>query len=1418
MVKNSVVSRAVVQQVQIPRMEPDESPSRNSLIKLKGQENWALWKFQARINLQASDAFGHVDGTSPAPTEPAADAEARVLSNYQSQLSAWKLKDGKAQKFIANTLTPETMLHIMTCESAAEMWDTLKGTFESKTETSIHMLLQDWFRSSKDPADNMATHIAKIQDLAHRLKALGESISSSSIMTKILMTLPPTFAHFCTAWESTSVDERTLTNLISRLTMEEKRLGTQEKPEIVGALTSNAGSSTRGFRDVRGRGRGSRRKPGSCNYCGIRGHWEKECRTKLKELSDQQAGELRSTTMRSRGGSRSRGGALLSQAISLSVTASETLQDGWYLDSGATNHMTSNREWFTELRQLEEPIPISLGNGKRVLAVAEGNINVLAHNNQKWVSKHLKDVWYVPEIQFNLFSQGAALDKGLKETSTKTMCVFTRGGTIEAVGDRKSNLFRMRIRVVNGNSQEKIAKSTPKALVSSLKMWHERLAHQNYPHVKRILSSMQIKTSGDKEFCEPCVLGKIHRISHPPSSTKTSKIGELIHADLCGFMEVTSLGKARYFLLIKDDYSHFRYVFFLKSKNETTECFKNYILRMEKETEATINTLRTDQGLEFMNNEMKKLLVDRGIKHQKSVTYTPEQNGKVERDNRTVVEAARTMLYSSGLPITFWAEAVNTAVYTLNRTGTSTQKGTTPYELWHGAKANVSILRKFGTEVYVHIPKQRRRKWDRKAEKGIFVGYDEETKGYRIWLPHRRKVEVHCDVVFNERESTVPAETGEPGISPRNTRETVGVSEDFPDEEDLDNQNTPPAPEDHLQSDSEEDEFETVSETSDSLPNSPEKMNRSVEIPLEVEENLPRNPPQTPPTILIESSPERTPHTSEEAGYDLRPRKKRQQSGVPEDEQSGPDETMLLTMMDEPATYYDAQKNPNAAKWRAAMEEEMEALIKNETWRLVEKPKGANVLGNRWVYKVKEDPDGSTRFKARLVVKGCQQKAGLDYAETFSPVASFDSIRIILAQIAVSKMYTRQFDVKTAFLHGQLEDEVYMRQPEGFSDGTNKICRLQRSLYGLKQSPRCWNKQFVQCLEKFKMRCTSVEPCVFTTEDRDENQLVLAIYVDDGLIASRNKDRIEELLSYLEQQIEIKINPLSLFLGIQLERLPNGSIIAHQAYYTKRVIEKFKSSGASPVSIPADNHQNLSMYSTPEGNGERLNAPYREAVGSLLYLSMVTRPDIAFAVNAVSQHSVNPQKVHWNAVKRILKYLKGTTSYGILFDAESKFNRVESFSDADYASNVENRHSITGYILKLGGSPITWSSRKQRMVTQSTTESEFIAACHAMCKVVWVQNLMKDITDKMVNLPVLLIDNQSAIQWIKNGLYQSPKGKHIDVKYKFICEKFNNKEINVEYVRSKNQLADIFTKPLPKVAFENLRKLIGMVDSNIKSK
>lgn len=1300
-------------------------------------------------------------------TDPRPNCGHRCASRAHEGVVVKKL-DAIAQKVIVTTVGPQPTMHIINCESAAEMWQKLSSIYEQKSEASIYTLQQDWYNATKQKADNISTHIAKLEDIAHRLKLMGEEISDSMMITKILMTLSESFKHFISAWESAPAGERKLDNLKARLATEESRI-TDRGCKSGNALTS----STQRGRSKRGRGGRFRdasngsSNPGKCYVCGELGHWARECQQRKGDDDPR-----RSKTPHEMPGKKPCGEGLVSAA--LPSTSTQPIEDAsWIMDSGASDHMCFRKDWFITYETFHHPMPVRIGDGGCIQASGKGCINVEMFNGEVWNQNHLIDVLYVPRLKYNLFSTGAALDKGLEMQSTSETCKLIKKGRTIATGTRRGKFFVMQF-AVKASPRSGWRKDTAQAYVSSkdtLQNWHERLAHQNFRHVRQILKRLEISVKeAEDPFCEACTVGKMHRLPFPESTSRAESIGEVIHADLCGPMPAKSLGGSKYFLLLKDDYSHYREVFFLESKAETVGCVKRFFKKTEKHCPRGIRIFRTDNGLEFVNRDMKMLTDAFAIRHQRTVVHTPEQNGSTERDNRTLKEAGRTLMLARGFGAEFWAEAINTAVTTLNLTGTSSIKGATPSELWFRRKPNVKDLHIFGEEVFTHVPKEKRRTFDAKAKRGYFIGYGEETKGYRVWYPDTNQIMTVRDVVFSGRFDRTIAR---------------GVCED--DDAWL-NEGSEQEDSNTIEN-KDEQEAEQREEADDTGQGAPEI--EQVESHVEPEE------------VVEEMTFDDGGDNNQDKGYRLRDRGTLR----PPERYRDLVDNLFFAENQEPLSYREATESKEATLWKKAMDEEFESLIQNNVWELVETVDNLRTIDCKWTFKRKRDANGNVqRHKARLVARGFRQREGIDYQETYSPVVRFDSIRTIIAIAASDRMKIKQFDVKTAFLYGDIEETIHMQQPEGYDDGTGRVCRLKRSLYGLKQSSRCWNQRFTELLKKFNLRATAADPCVFANQDNDE-KLILAIYIDDGIIISQSQAMIDKLLDSLGTEFEITHDDANLFLGMQIERSPDGLIFLHQETYAKRILERFNMDEANPVTIPADLHQELSPLVRTKDKNDSTTAPYREAVGSLIYLSVATRPDITFAVHQASRYLENPTTMHWKAVKRIIKYLKGTIGYGLFFKCGKK-KELLAYSEADYAGELERR-STTGFVLKFASGTISWNSQRQKSVALSTTDSEYMAACQTAKEIAWVKSLIKELLN-LKDVPTTLhMDNQNAICLVKNPVYHK-RVKHIDVRFHYVRERYAAKEFSLEYVASDEQQADILTKPLPRQQFQHNREELGI--------
>ncbi|KRZ24439.1 Retrovirus-related Pol polyprotein from transposon TNT 1-94 [Trichinella pseudospiralis] len=418
----------------------------------------------------------------------------------------------------------------------------------------------------------------------------------------------------------------------------------------------------------------------------------------------------------------------------------------WLADSGASQHMTRNKGYLSDFVTFPKPVNVKVGNGDVIPAYGRGTVNFKVFIKGKWILNRMEDVWYLPKLGLNLF----ATDKGFNFTANAAGCTIRKNGCVKLPGVRNLNgVYELHMRVCIPEKPAYVHVSTANA---SLQLWHERLCHQNKRHVQQVLNNHSIKVHAQEQFCTGCVLGKHHRESFQSRKYRPRAPGKLIHADLCALMHVTSLGGSKYFLVFKDDFSRYRRVFFLKRKNDVTQCLETF-LNESRTAGNTVECILRDGELEFNNADVKDILQRRGVAMRTAMPYTPEQNGVAERENRMLVETGRSMLHSKDLLLYLWAEAVNTGCHVLNRTGPTTVKGKSPMELWlKRDPVSIDHFHVFGTECFVHVPKQRRRKWEKKSVAGRLMGYCDEKDGYRIRLPDINQIVTSRDVLFKPEE------------------------------------------------------------------------------------------------------------------------------------------------------------------------------------------------------------------------------------------------------------------------------------------------------------------------------------------------------------------------------------------------------------------------------------------------------------------------------------------------------------------------------------------------------------------------------------------------------------------------------------------------------------------------------------------
>jgi hypothetical protein len=849
------------------------------------------------------------------------------------------------------------------------------------------------------------------------------------------------------------------------------------------------------------------------------------------------------------------------------------------------------------------------------------------------------------------------------------------------------------------------------------------------------------------------------------------------------------------------------------------------------EHKLKVRALRTDRGGEFTSNEFNDCCEKIGIKRFLMEPYTPQQNGVVERRNRTVVDMARSLLKSKNMPGSFWGQAITMAVYLLNQAPTKAVNGKTPYEAIYGRKPNVSHLRTFGCVAHVKTAEPHPSKLADRSTKMVFIGYERVsgTKAYRFYDPRTKHLRVSRDVVFEEKQAWNWSAADEAPNSHifevefpthDNARTDIQMFGDTLDHGDRG---------DHHDADTDDDDADTGEDTGNDATQDvahgdhhhheaqsdddyhddghghddyADDMDAKDQAP-----STPINSPSSSASIPSQFVSPPSQATTDPSG----PRRYKTLTKVYEHAQPVTLEYSGLCLLgvEEPANFVEASKDPS---WKHAMDEELKAIESNGTWSLVTRPPNHKAIGLKWVYKLKKDTKGVVvKHKARLVAKGYVQRQGVDYEEVFAPVARLETVRLFLALAAQEDWKVHHMDVKSAFLNGDLTEEVYVEQPIGYEKkgAEEKVYKLKKALYGLKQAPRAWNSKLDQCLVSLGFKRCPLEHAVYTRSSEHTNLLV-GVYVDDLIITGDSTQEIEGFKAQMKKFSMSDLGLLSYYLGIEVKQSSREISLCQSAYAVK-LLDKCGMADCNAVQVPMDQRHRLSKISSDPPVDTTM---YRSIVGSLRYL-VHTRPDLAYSVGIVSRFMENPTTEHMSAVKKILRYVKGTINLGCTYKKGKEGLILHGYSDSDMAGDVDDRKSTSGMVFYLGPNPISWNSQKQKVVALSSCEAEYIAASTAACQGVWLRRLLADLAKKEVQKVSLKIDNQAAISLCKNPVHHE-RSKHIDTRFHYIRECIEEGMIEVQHVNTNDQLADILTKSLGKQKFIEMRKKVGVQEVQVK--
>ena len=1301
--------------------------------KLKGRENFAEWSF-------AVENFLVLEGLSKCISEVITD------------------QDAKAKAKIILTIDSSLYVHIKDASTTVELWQKLKRLFDDSGQTRKISLLRKLMSTRLDECDSMTNYVNQIVEIGQKLNGTDLDISDELLASIMLAGLTEKFQPMVMAIENSGQKITADSIKMKLLDMDSEASG---KGMALAANRSNSkdwkqrAASKRFDRcsfdttDKNSQRSSAPDKSITCWYCKEKGHFRSQC-PKLKQSSDRRNTDVQQKNR---------------NLFNVVFSSGNFSSKDWYIDSGASCHFTTNEDWVKNKGQ-SDLSEITVANNEKLTIKCVGDVELKTLVDSQHVDITVKNVMCIPGLTTNLLSVSQMIKNGNAVKFENKRCeIYNPKNELIATADLQDGIYKLNI------PEELSVLAAPAVALAIGRTWHRRLGHINTVYLNKMINGAvegmqcQGQTQFDLKNCITCCEGKQFRLPFKNVGKRASSLLEVIHTDLCGPMQKQSLGGSKYFLTFVDDYSRMGFIYFLKSKSEVFQHFKNFKSMVENHKNGSIKYLRSDNGGEFCSKEFENYLRSVGIIHQTTNSYTPEQNGMSERLNRTLVEKARCMLYDANLGTEFWAEAVSCAMYLRNRSIASGIEKT-PFEMWNDIKPNLKHLRIFGSRAMAHVPKNLRQKWDKKSKEMIFVGYDEQTKGYRLYDSEKGEVKVSRDVIIMEETK----ENDEAKQSTFEIKECMEMSaeNELSESEEQDSVGAEFTP--IVESDSE-------TEVSDSEPEED-----SDYIP---DENVQNN--ISPQENIRKSSRKRKERRYDDFVTYMVSQK------IPE----GPE--------DDPITVEEALSRSDAEMWRQAIDEELTSFDENNAWDLVDTPSNSStIVPCKWVLKKKVSCDGEVRYRARLVAKGFVQQPGVDYDETFAPVIRFSSLRLLFALAVKLKLDINHLDVKTAFLNGDLKECLYMQVPEGMNVAKNKVLKLKKAIYGLKQSSRAWNEKVHNVLCDLGYVQSPNEPCIYKKGSKDLYTIV-ALFVDDFFVFSNNTNETVFLKRELKSKFKIKdMGRIKECLGMSVSFDENKNIILNQRQYIFKLLEKFNMKDAKPARTPMENKVNLERVVLTDCNKRKY--PYQNLIGSLMYLSVLTRPDISYSLSYLSQFNNHYDTSHWKCAKHILRYLKGTVDYSIKYSNDEL--ELQGFVDSDWGSDSVDRKSYTGFCFRLSNGPISWESRKQKTVALSSTEAEYMAITESAKEAIYLKNLLYDLTGSD-NHVTIYNDNMGAQKLSTNYIYHK-RSKHIDIRYHFIREVVAANLIVLKYLPTAEMLADILTKSLSYTKHNKCIEDLGM--------
>ncbi|KAJ9520180.1 hypothetical protein QJQ45_030103 [Haematococcus lacustris] len=1400
------------------------------------------------------------DGVTPLPTAPAANATQQEQAAYAAELTRSRAEsalDRKAKAFIQRHVSNLHIFTVKSADSAQDAWQTLEASVARQSQLQqqlslLHMepgesvarfyaclqqLLTELEACSCDVSEStivlaiLAALPPEYEGIVERLRY--DQTSGDLSVSRIKRVLLQKEADL-------------LTKQMQQLSPSSSSLWAYSTPE-------NRGASSSGWQSSRSRSKQPAREQQqtrvqspdrstrdasshahmTCHYCAKPGHIMSECftfdrdqRNRMRTLFSNPAkssspgrkpSPARSSSPArpaspSRGRTQTPGRTAAhspsreptlytasacsddddgdTQMLQPRLNFNSDLYSPFFIDSGASQHIIKDLQFFHSYTAFppHQHRRIKLAaEGHSVWAVGSGNV-FLSTKRGLWLLGH---ALYVPDSKQNFISVAAATDDGSSFLFRDDTCLIrcNQFGSMLRVNAHKNRntyilaavpmpdgpdtdsepeqLYHIQQSALQPNNRIRLeplttvpAPTACSATSTSPQVWHQRLCHASYAALARMQSEGMVKgvtttaaqfraAASDAAVCVGCVKGKQSKNvafadPSPNAAPVTAPLG-LIHMDVCGPMHARARDGSLYVATFLDEHTKLSVCVPISSKAQVPDVVKTVIEQLENQSGFRCKAIRTDNGTEYVNSRMKEYCSSKGIVHQHSAPYSPQQNGAAERLN--------------------------------------TRQPLTPWEAFYGVKPDLSGLRVFGCRVWLHVPDHQRSKLQAKSVEGLFLGYEPGSKAYRVLV--NGKETCSKDIVFDELSVLQPArqqnEPAQPVLllplppSPSNLSQPLSPV-------------TPAEGGNSLQQTSNSSSEDSGSSSSSRPGSSAQRPRSRPLVGIGAQQDSSSEPEQD----VSASEPEQSSSHASSQG----------------DSGSTISSSSCSTSSSKASSTSCSTSSSKASSTSCSISSKA-----SSTSCSISRSKASSTSCSISISKVSStnsstfsSPTSSSsiswnieKLKARLVAKGFYQQSGVDVGDVYAPVSKHTTLRTLLAKAAAENMEIHQLDFETAFLNGQLQpgEVIYVQQPEGFEEGSiNTVCRLQKALYGLRQAPRAWHARLSEELLSMGFKASEADPALFTLQ-LSTGMVYLLVYVDDCLLCTQQGDTAG--LAYVKKQLSSAFRLKDLgearwFLGMQLTRdRAEGTIKLDQHKFVQELVTAYSKSAAHSKPLPMAPAVKLVR------EGEALDTTlhhYSALVGSLLYLTCCTRPDIAFVVGALARHMSAPTKQHWSAACSVLCYLKGTADQGLLFGGVSG---LQGYSDADYAGDKDTARSTTGYLFTLNGGAISWSSRLQPTVAMSTAEAEYMAASSAAKEALWLRKLMRDL-QLDASCVHLGCDNQAAIQLLHNPMATS-RAKHIDVHHHFVRERISRGEVAFHYCHTSSMLADILTKPLAAVQF-----------------